>query len=280
MQEHVFLDPVRMATEQQRLRRVINPLIWACTNPIPMDLVVERCEQIWGPEGFFVMHWDASQQPTANQAYWPCFLIEQQINQRRPVATRQHRISMLSGRVRPHRIEFWHSIRNLVRSDDVIVINRFGLDRCGFDHVALMDLPWSNRADFLDESQDRPVCTNTTAIDHPAFRACVNITAETLGPGPEIFITEKTWKALAAGCMLWHWGCDGAARYLSGLGFKDWFDHASAKTLDLFRRDDIWDFYRENEQAVLQEVEQFWSPALIRSLTQPALTQLDSWLDR
>jgi hypothetical protein len=268
-----------LESAQQSLKEITNPIIWLCASPMDTESIIARCEQVWGPGGFFVMDWDARQKPAADRVYWPCFLIEQRLIARQPMAARQHRISMLSGRVRSHRIDLWCDIKDLVRAEDVVVINAFGRTACGFDHPALADLPWSNNRDFFDESQDQPLCTNTTAIDHPAFRACVNITAETLGSGPEVFITEKTWKALAAGCMLWHWGCDGAVHYLADLGFQDWFSQTTSAR-DLFEKNDIWDFYREHHHRVAQEVDLFWSSQLLRSLTQPALERLDLWLAR
>ena len=279
IQEHDFLDPDVFLQAKDSLQHVRHPVLWACTNPMDIDAVMVRCEEVWGSGGFFVLDWDAAQRSTADRAYWPCFLIEQRLNARQPPRSRQHRISMLSGRPRSHRLDLWCHIRDLVRAEDVVVINAFGLDHCCFDHPALADLPWSNHPDFLGESQDRPLCTNTTAIDHPAFRACVNITAETLGPGPEVFITEKTWKALAAGCMLWHWGCDGAAHYLADLGFRDWFSQTTSAR-DLFERNDVWDFYHANQHEVMQQLDLFWSSHLLRSLTQPALQRLDLWLAR
>lgn len=283
IEEHNFLDPERFREAVPRLKQIPNPVLWTCTNPLDVDAVVARAEQVWGPDGFFVMHWDAASSLRFNSTPWPCFLIEQRLNQRLPTESRQHRISMLSGRVRQHRIDFWCNVRDLIRHDDVVVINQFGLNRCGFDHPALADLPWSNRSDYIDEDQTRPVCTNTASIQHPAFRACVNITAETLGSEPGVFITEKTWKALAAGCMTWHFGCSGAAKYLADLGFHDWFGQAgehepSARAL--FARDDIYDFYQTNLDGVERDTEFFWSQELLRSVTDTALARLESWLDR
>jgi len=281
--ERDFLDPDRFQTAQSKLRSIRNPVLWACTNPVDIAAIRSRAEQIWEPGNFFMMHWDAMAESSATQAAWPCFLIEQRLNQRRDIEPRQHRISMLSGRVRRHRLDFWLQIRDLVRSDDVIVINRFGIDHSGFTDPALAELPWSTAPEFIDEDQSRPVCTNTASIQHPAFRACVNVTAETLGPTPGVFITEKTWKALAAGCMTWHAGCSGAAQYLQELGFRDWFglaqpDAPSAR--ELFGRDDLYDFYQDNRETVQQDVELFWSHDLLKSLTQDALVRLENWLQR
>lgn len=226
------------------------------------------------------MHWDALVPHTHTQAAWPCFLIEQRLNRRLPLAARAHRVSMLAGRVRRHRVELWCEMKDLVQADDVVVINRFGIERCGFHHPALADLPWTNRAEFMDEDQSRPVCTNTASIQHPAFRACVNIPAETLGDEPGMFITEKTWKALAAGCMIWHSGCEGSGQYLATLGFNDWFGSNTGSVRDLLTRTDLYDFYRDNMQGIEQDVELFWSPELVRQLTAPALARLESWLER
>jgi hypothetical protein len=277
--ERDFLDPNRFQAAQPRLREISNPVLWCCTNPVDVAAVRARAQQIWDPEDFFVMHWDAGAECSATQAAWPCFLIEQRLNPRRPLEPRQYRISMLSGRVRRHRLDFWLAIRDLVRSDDVVVINRFGIDHAGFSDAALAELPWSSRPDFIDEDQSRPVCTNTASIDHPAFQACVNVTAETLGTEPGVFLTEKTWKALAAGCMTWHAGCAGAADYLQQLGFQHWFAQTPSAR-DLFGRDDIYDFYQANRLGVEQDAELFWSWDLLQRLTQPALGTLENWLQR
>lgn len=283
VEEHDFLDPGRFQEALPRLKQLRNPVLWACTNPLDIDAVVSRAEQVWAPGEFFVMHWDAASLPQFNSTPWPCFLINQRLNQRQPTEPRQHRIGMLSGRVRRHRIDFWCGIRDLVRDDDVVVINQFGLNQCGVDHPALIDLPWSNCQDYIDEDQSRSACTNTVSIQHPAFRACVNITAETLGYKSGVFITEKTWKAMAAGCMTWHFGCRDAAEYLASLGFRDWFGQAGKhqpSSRELFARNDIYDFYHTNLFDIERDLEFFWSQDLLRSITNDALARLESWLDR
>ncbi len=280
IEEHDFLDEHSFETALPRLSKIERPVLWCCTNPVDVAAVRARADQVWGAGGYFVMHWDALAPTTDTQAAWPCFLIEQRVNARQLVATRQHRISMLAGRVRQHRIELWCAMKDLVQQDDVVVINQFGLERCGFDHAALGDLPWANRAEFIDEDQSRPVCTNTASIQHPAFRACVNIPAETLGAEPGMFITEKTWKAIAAGCMVWHSGCQNSAEYLANLGFHDWFGPNPGSVRELFARSDLWDFYQDNLQGIEQDLELFWSQALVQSLTAPAMAALESWLSR
>ena len=276
-----FLPRGHLLARRDHLRAIRHPVLWACGNPLDLQDTTASAEQVWGPGGFFLLHWDAAHEPTAHTAPWPCFLIEQQrLSHQTAPGARQHRISFLSGRVRPHRLALWLQIRPLITEQDVVVINGFGLDLCGIQHPALADVPWSSHARFLDQAQHQQVCHNTTATDHAAFRACVNITAESLGARPGIFVTEKTWKALAAGCMLWHHGCEGMARYLQALGFQDWFDQNSADARDLFRRDDIWDFYQANQHRVAQEIELFWSPALRQRVTQPALARLRSWVER
>lgn len=271
------------AADSVSLRRIRNPVLWACTNPVATHDLMIQAQHMWGPGNFFVMDWDAHGSCRSNCAYWPCFFLEQVSNTRLSIPQRQHRISMLSGRVRPHRLDLWRHVRDLIRSDDVIVINSFGRHHCGFDHANLPDLPWANHPEFLDQLQTQEVTHNTMSTSHTAFRACVNITAETLGQQSGLFVTEKTWKSLMAGCMPWHWGCQGVGEYLSELGFQDWFGpqaDAMTSALELFSRDDIYDFYNANQERIQQDLELLWSSTLRRSLTAPAIQGLESWLAR
>ena len=184
---------------------------------------------------------------------------------------------MLSGVPRPHRIHLWRSIQSRVRSTDIVVINRFA--HWHVDRDLSQGLPWSNHPELIEPDQERALTqTPTTSIRHPAYRACVNLPLETVWH--RRFMTEKTWKAVVAGCLPWH-GHAGLASWFRDLGFRDWFGETSGSgttAQDLFDRDDLWDFYHDNLAAVYQAQDHFWSQDLLIQQTESAVDRLENWL--
>lgn len=271
--------------QESTLSQISNPILCLCSNPVDIDAAVSRARKIWAPDDFFVLTWDANAADQTQTAYWPYFFLEQRRQLRSAWRPRQHRISMLSGQVRPHRVRAWLSVRDLIRTDDVVVINSFGLEHVDLDDLAHLAaaLPWANIPVFLDQAQYLCAAINTAGLEHPAFAACVNVTGESLGSDSGLFVTEKTWKSLAAGCLPLHTGCAGMAEYLQTLGFQNWFGNIGTDyqaVRDVFMRDDIWDFYHANQSRVQQDLQRFWSTDLVSALTDATLTKLEYWLSR
>ena len=215
----------------------------------------------------------------ADAIYWPYFFLCQRLQTRSIWQDRAHRISMLSGIPRPHRIQLWREIQSCIRPQDVVLINRFSY--WSQDTDLGRDLPWSNHPELIETDQERSLSAmSTVSIDHPAYRACVNLPLETLLWTDQVFVTEKTWKSLVAGCLPWH-GCAKIPRYLQQLGFKDWFGETQSNALsagDLFGRDDLWDFYHDHLNEIQAAQERFWSDQLVIQQTQAAMARLENWV--
>lgn len=288
--EHEILPLLHDPGNSEHLARLLrsrkNPVLCLCTNAVPVSSLVKIAQDIWGEGGFFTLDWDAGSPATADRAAWPFFLIEQRHMSRKDTLSRCYRISMLCGRARAHRLDLWLAVRDLIVPQDMVVMNSFGLAHLAYDLPPACDLPWSNHPGHIDyvNRQHLVNVDDTAGTVHPAFRACVNITAESSGSDPGIFITEKTWKSLQSGCMTWHWPGSGIGRYLGDLGFVNWFDnHDRAPELcarDLFSRSDIWQLYHDNRDLVQQDIELFWSQDLLQHMARPALRSLESWLSR
>jgi hypothetical protein len=259
-----------------------NPVLCFCTNPVSLMPVRCMAQRIWGEGNYLLLDWDAAAESAPDLTYWPYFFLEQRRSVRRVMTPRRYRVSMLSGQAREHRLALWSAVRDLISQQDIVVINSFGLANLDLDIRDLPRVPWSNHSHGIDHDQDRDTVNDTTSIAHPAYRACVNITAETRITPAEIFVTEKTWKALQAGCLCWHWPGSGHAKYLAQLGFHTWFDQQDLinSARQLFARDDLWQLYHDNLDFVQEDIDLFWSDHLVHRVTQPAITALESWLDR
>lgn len=277
--EHALLtlqQPNAQPDFVQRLREIEKPVLNLSTNPIDVTTMRDFANEIWGPGGFLILGWAAGQSDH-DLVYWPYFLLEQRQEPRRSWLRRQYRISMLSGIPRPHRLEIWQQAKQHIRHDDIVVINRFGNGYRDLDLV--QHLPWSNHPDWIPQDQQCSAVENTASIDHPAYLACVNITAETLPDTHTLFITEKTWKAIAAGCIPWH-GHQGRAAYLGDLGFSDHFDQrqTSPDVASLFCRPDIMEVYHARRQEIAQDIDRFWSDHLVNTVTEQAIAGLENWI--
>ena len=177
--------------------------------------MVDELEQQLDLAAWFVFNTDVRPEVSvhANLAPWPSWIVNQQLEHNYQIGrSRQHRVSFMSGTARYHRIRLWYEARDLIRPEDVWVINKFSAG-CLYDDCAslseaqwaesLLDqLPWSNNQAFLDQSSTNSCVMSCGQNDHAAFSACVNITGETSPSTSQLLITEKTWKAYRSGCMV------------------------------------------------------------------------------
>lgn len=263
------------------------PVLCLDTNPHDVDSIKSRVAKYLGLENFFVLQWNANKASSVLEAYWPSCFLDQRLMPRRSLEHRQHRISMLSGWLRPHRLKAFVAVQNLIDSRDVVVINRIGADVVSMPRdleSLLPQLPWTNRNIDFDQDQNGPAAHDHD-LHHAAYRACVNVTNETLGPVSGLLVSEKTWKALRAGCMLFHYGCVGIDRYLGQLGFCSWhtqspdWDQQLQDLGNLFARQDLHDEWRHNHHRLQQDIELFYSDHLLAIMTNDSVRRIQSWLD-
>jgi hypothetical protein len=289
--ENEFLPSIDSAELGQLITDLTSPgtqpVLCLDTNPHDVDSVVSKVAQHLGRKKFFVLQWDADRASSEFEAYWPSCFLDQRMMPRRPVAARQYRISMLSGWLRPHRLKAFVAVQNLIHSNDVVVINRIGADVVSLPSnlaALVSQLPWSNRNIDFDQDQNGPAA-HDHGLKHAAYRACVNVTNETLGPKAGVLVSEKTWKALRAGCMLFHYGCVGIDRYLHKLGFSSWHTqsldwHQQLQDLGtLFARQDLSDEWHQHYHKLQQDIDFFYSDHLLEIMTNDAVYRLQSWLD-
>jgi hypothetical protein len=275
-------------------------------NPCDSAGHIQALNRVVDPEEYFVLDPDIRPDRCLepNQAPWPSWLIMQQIGHSSEILPREHRISMLSGSMRYHRLLLWRAVRDLVRPDDVVVINRMGHFAGSFppgltdpDQVDQwqQELPWSNDPRHADHSEWGPYTSwelppDQASISHAAFRACVNITNETgppaQGPRDQCLLSEKTWKAYRAGCLVVHYGAPGAARFLASQGMQIWptgfwdedQDRAIQGLQGLWQRDDIWHQYHENQDCVRHNHHLVMSTEFARHLAQDLLQKINPWI--
>jgi hypothetical protein len=229
---------------------------------------------------------------------WPSWLILQQIeHDGSDLLSRQHRVSFLSGVPRYHRLALWQAVQDLVTPDDVVVINRFAADMWNSRAVPvglwsecqhwLELLPWSNQQRFIDNNQDQSSALKCGTLDHAAYRACVNITGETVSQSGPMLLSEMTWKAYRAGCLTVNFGQMGVASYLKNLGIQTPADldpdlPVPEKILcirEIFCRDDIWDLWHDNIDMVQHNRELVLSADFARSLALSTTDLIESLLN-
>ena len=272
------------------------PVLCLDTNKIDVEYIVEQLEPVWSPGDYFLLTWDASNtSDLPYQSFWPFFFFQQRFVQRRMTnqTEKNWRISCLSGFLRHHRLELFRNIKPKVRSDDVVVVNRLNSETFLFENkhrpeiIDLVDsLPWASRPEFLDQDQTFNCVFPSGPTHHPAYQACFNITNETMGRYPGTLVTEKTWKAYRAGCVAVNYGCNGVDEYLQKTGFQVWepavgldFDSKINFITELFDRDDLYDVYQQQLDAVQYNIDRFYSRALLREICDSPLQKIENWLN-
>jgi len=278
------------------------PVLCFDSNPIQIEQYISNLSQFYDINNVFVLVWDADPAKVlpANYAYWPAFLLNQRIENTTifKIRPRQYRISFLSGLVRYHRLKLWITIKCLTTPRDVVVVN--AICPSNFQTTILPGsetdaeivkqqlnlLPWSNRNEYIDQDQKGWSTNNSGLINHPAYLACVNITGESWYHGQNIFVTEKTWKAYRAGCLVVNYGAERMSEYLKQLGFAIWEQYDTVGNIqqrlslidELFRRDDIEELHHQNLNMIQHNLNLFHSKKLVQSLCSPAVEKLKNWV--
>jgi hypothetical protein len=250
----------------------------------------------------FVLIWNADPVKVLpfNYAYWPTFLLNQRIENPKvlEIQPRQHRISFLSGMMRYHRLRLWLEVHCLARPEDVVVVNAIG--SLNFNTTILSGyesdaeivkqqfnlLPWANKQEYIDQDQAGWSINNNGSTEHPAYLSCINITGESWYHSQNIFVTEKTWKAYRAGCLVVNYGAENITKYLKQLGFAIWEEYDTTDNMqlrltlinELFRRGDIEELYRQNFDMIQHNLNLFQNDALAHSICRPAVEKLKNWV--
>ena len=298
-QDYKFLsDQISQAVKQsQRF-----PVLCLSSNHHLCDKIKQVLDLTLGDENYFILVADPQHDSGQNTAAWPQFLITlnefENLQENQP---KKHRISYLSGGLRLHRLQLWDAIKPHVTDQDVVVINRFGLEnfRNTFDHRKISvehaqaqlnswykHLPWSNHPDLIDNLDQ----TVYNAADpwhnyHPAYAAMINITGETL-TDYDMMITEKTWKAYRSGCLVVNFGPTDSPLYLKQMGLEIWQEYDPcvhyldkiALIKQLFQRSDIDDLFFQHKQMIQHNQNLVNSMSFIIQQTQPAVEKLQALL--
>jgi hypothetical protein len=266
------------------------PVLCLDLNPYNVESILEKLNQHLDPQTFFVFHPDirAEMSNAVNVAHWPSCLCNQhhetnyQHNQ-----PKIHRISFLSGVARYHRIKLMHAVRAWIQHNDVVVINRFCPQMLGTEHNSLLlDLPYSNRQEFIDTEQTLNNANQQSYNNHPAYAAKVNITGETVG-GDQVFFTEKTWKSYRSGCLTVNFGITDAPSVLEKFGIEVWHEYDQSvdwqqkinKITELFQSDDIDSIYDKLTPMIKHNQNLVSSLDFAKMLAAPAIEKISNLLE-
>lgn len=268
------------------------PVVCLDTNPWAAPDLAQDLLAITGPGSWFMLSHDALDAGDQHRAHWPFYLV---LQASLDPDTRPHtrRIGMLSGAPRRHRLEAWHRARPWIQAQDVVVINAFRKHAQWDDyHDPEGQRLWNETQDLLPWSTD-PIWIDGTdpgsdhglnhmTVEHEAYRACVNIALETDTSDHTLFVTEKTWKSLRAGCLTVTVGSPHLPAWMASLGFEvlPWLDPSQAwpakidHVAQLFQRQDIWDLYHDHRYVCQHNQALLSDPSWLATLLRPALDRV------
>jgi len=156
------------------------------------------------------------------------------------VKYRSRKLGCLHGNPRPHRIAHYLALKNRLDLQDLeisIFSNRHGAKR--MDDVELLESEIAEWARIEPDLNDNYGVQSDVTIKIPALDdAYIHITSETTVID-RIFMSEKTWKPIAAGQLFLHFGNPGTIGFLRTLGvdtFDDLIDHDSYDTVSDWRQ--------------------------------------------
>lgn len=304
LNESTFCTLASVQAQGQLLTKIYQetnktPIICLDTNPFDnLDQLAAALSQLVSVP-FFILGCDArpGAYHHASVALWPYWLIQQQSQQQYQTPARHQRISFLSGIAKPHRLRLFTNIVPWVNHQDVVVVNRLAShNHVDSDLIPVLEmLPWSNNPEWLDVPVKNTMVIGFSLNHHPAYSACVNITAETVNYNIEKnynydslhFITEKTWKAYRSGCLVINYGIDTLPNTLEQCGFQIWQDYDICGTVDqkiqriveLFKQPDIFDLYQQHIHIVQHNQQLVMSQQLALHMAKPAMTKLTTLLD-
>lgn len=268
---------------QQQTGRL--PVLTLDSNPYNVALYIEQLNQFLDPHSYFVFSSDI--RPTesfwTNAAPWPSWLLYQHfLPDNQQDHPKSKRIGFLSGVPRQHRINLFRKIKPLISDQDVVVINTFSSSIVNTDAEWLVDLPWTNNSEYFDTPQTASEARDQAHNHHIAYRACVNITGETLGTGNMVLPSEKTWKAYKSGCLVVNYGTQQMPDWLRSVGIEIWqdFDQSQpyqqkiALIQQLFQQQDLFEIYQKNKSMVDYNKNLVMSKPFVSKLASMAINKL------
>lgn len=138
--------------------------------------------------------------------------------------TKKYKVSCLNRSPRPHRVINYFELKNKpYQSDMFITAYQYSVARRDDDCDLTEDLvdKWNKEANFLPNFENH-------VSDYPALHnSYINLVTETTVT-PRLFVTEKTWKAIAAEQLFLILGSPNTVSYLRKCGvdtFDDIIDH-------------------------------------------------------
>ena len=266
------------------------PVICLDLNPYQVELILEKLNQQLDPRTFFVFHSDirAEVSNAINVAPWPSWLCNQHHETNYQIGqSKIHRISFLSGVARYHRIKLMHAVRPWIWDNDVVVINQFSPQMLDTEyHNLLLDLPYSNKLEFIDNKQTVNSANQPSYNNHPAYAAKVNITGETVS-GDQVLFSEKTWKSYRSGCLTVNFGITHAPAVLEKFGIEVWHEYDQSvawqqkidKITELFQRDDIDSIYDKLTPMIKHNQNLVSSLDFAKMLATPAIEKISNLLE-
>jgi hypothetical protein len=156
------------------------------------------------------------------------------------VKHRSRKLGCLHGNPRPHRIAHYLALKNKIDLQDLeISIFSSNTDPKRMDDVELLESETAEWARIKPNLKDRYNRVSDATIKIPALdNAYIHITSETTVID-RIFLSEKTWKPIAAGQLFLHFGNPGTIGFLRTLGvdtFDDIIDHDSYDNVSDWRQ--------------------------------------------
>lgn len=301
MQEHDILNrnPIELLDWLRGIRRDLNrlPVLGLENNPHPrawLDSILDLVRE----QRIFVLLPDfAHEIRNIDHAHpWPTWPIIQQLeNDSAPSVVRdpQYRMTFLSGLMRYHRLYLAQRLRTCLTDQDLVIANRLCPENyintfrqpCDDLSDFIADLPWSNHPDRIDVDQNSGTAKDILSVSmNPAYDTCLNITGESDPTNGRVCLSEKTWKAYWAGCLVVNYGSDIAPSWLRKQGFEiidgidpccD-FQQKSQIILDLMDNIDIRDLYHRTREQRSHNQNLVRSRQWLINLAAPAIEKIKS----
>jgi hypothetical protein len=272
------------------------PVLALDTNPWhEVEKFVQELDQHVDPSSYFVLSPDLTHGSwlKTNLAPFPgCLCMQNLSNKPLQLTSKKFRISYLSGTARYHRINLFKKIKPYVHNTDIVVINRFSSEHfkntIPSQHNSidlsqwLAELPWESVPGLLDNDQYQTHANNFHSINHPAYQACVNITGESNYNNSVIFLSEKTWKAYLAGCLVINFGVENLCLELENLGLLIWKTYditgseedRTEKIIELFQHEDIQQVYQQHTEMIMYNQHLVSTQNFVKKLARAALDKI------
>lgn len=141
---------------------------------------------------------------------------------------RKYKLGCLNSSARPHRIAIWLALKDHLKNHEILIDFR-NFNSLRSDDVKLTDnelQQWESLRSTLPIRNDLPFTIHIQADE--LVNSYLHLVTETTVI-PKIFITEKTWKPIAAGNLFLIFGNKGSIKYLRDQGvdvFDDIIDHS------------------------------------------------------